>query len=56
MYSQNLNPLEETKPYSGNVKLKRNVAVIGELMRRDLTNWRSPKWGSVEYSHTHRDF
>ena len=38
LYPLNLNPDKELKPYSGNLKPKRNKAVIGELMRRDLTN------------------
>ena len=32
-----LNPYEEPKPYSGNLKPERNAAVIGEYKRRGLT-------------------
>ena len=38
LYRLNLNPHEEPKPYGGNLKPKRNAAVIGEFKRRDLTN------------------
>ena len=38
LYRLNLNPHEEPKPYGGNLKPKRNAAVIGEFKRRDLAN------------------
>ena len=38
LYPLNLNPHEEPKPYGGNLKPKRNAAVIGEFKRRGLTN------------------